>query len=375
MRVKTCCGVILAAALVGAFSAHPRWWTASAQNDGPRNGPQQGPPPQQPEPVKPPTSSTPSGQPQREQPPPPQVAISVQSNLVNVDAIVTDQDGNLVTGLKRENFRVLDDGQPQQITNFAPTEAPITVVILMEYSSTYWGYYQGYFGAKAQYWADGFLQHLNDKDWVALKTFDLRTTLQEDFTQDKRSIDEAIRTLGFPSFHEAVLFDAVFETLNQMRDVRGKKSILLLATGFDTFSKHNLDQILNRLKESETTIFAVGMGEEIDLYSAGGGGVGYMQAKNQLQTFARMTGGYAFFPRFQGEMPDIFNTIASYLRGQYTLVFSPSTPQDGKYHKISVQVLDDDGNPLMLVNKKGKKKKVVVTAREGYKAPGSSAGG
>ena len=82
-----------------------------------------------------------------------------------------------------------------------------------------------------------------------------------------------------------------------------------------------------------------------------------MQAKNQLTTFARMTGGYAFFPRFQAEMPDIFNTIASYLRSQYTLVFSPSTPPDGKYHKISVQILDDDGNPMMLVNKKGKEEK------------------
>ena len=365
MQVKTCRRVVFAVALLAAI-AIPRWG-ASAQN----NGPQQSPPPQQPEPVKPPTSSAPSGQPQRPQEPPPQVAISVQSNLVNVDAIVTDQDGNLVTGLKRENFRVLDDGQPQQVTNFAPTDAPITVVILMEYSATAWGY----FGAKAQYWADGFLQHLNDKDWVALKTFDLRTTLQEDFTQDKRSIDEAIRTLGFPSFHEAVLFDAVYETLNQLRDVRGKKSILLLGTGFDTFSKHNLDQIITRLKESETTIFAVGMAEEIDLYSPTGGGIGYMQAKNQLTTFARMTGGYAFFPRFQAEMPDIFNTIAAYLRSQYTLVFSPSTPQDGKYHKIAVQVLDDDGNPMMLVDKKGKKKKVIVTAREGYTAPHSSAGG
>lgn len=369
MQVKACRHMVLAVTLIAVIGIQP--WRVSAQN----NGPQQTAPPQAPEPVKPPTSSTPSGQPQKQQPPPPQVAISVQSNLVNVDAIVTDQDGNLVTGLKRENFRVLDDGQPQQITNFAPTDAPITVVILMEYSSTYWGYYQGYFGAKAQYWADGFLQHLNDKDWVALKTFDLRTTLQEDFTQDKRSIDDAIRTLGFPSFHEAVLFDAVYETLNQLRDVKGKKSILLLATGFDTFSKHNLDQILNRLKETETTIFAVGMGEEIDLYSAGGGGVGYMQAKNQLQTFARMTGGYAFFPRFQAEMPDIFNTVASYLRSQYTLVFSPSTPQDGKYHKIGVQILDDDGNPMMLVNKKGKKKKVIVTAREGYTAPTAGTGG
>ncbi len=369
MQVKACRRVVLAVALIAVIGIQP--WRVSAQN----NGPQQSAPPQSPEPVKPPTSSAPRGQPQRQQQPPPQVAISVQSNLVNVDAIVTDQDGNPVTGLKRENFRVLDDGQPQQITNFAPTDAPLTIVILMEYSDTYWGYYEGYFGYKAQLWADGFLQSLKPQDWVALKTFDLRTTLQQDFTQDKRSIDQAIMSLGFPSFHEAVLFDAVYETLNQLRDVKGKKSILLLATGFDTFSKHNLDQIINRLKETETTIFAVGMGEEIDLYSPGGAGVGYLQAKNQLSTFARMTGGYAFFPRFEGEMPDIFNTVSTYLRSQYTLVFSPSTPQDGKYHKIAVQILDDDGNPMMLVNKKGKKKKVVVTAREGYKAPGPSAGG
>ena len=372
MQVKTCSGTLLVAVLVAAMGVSPWECAAAAQ----QNGPQQSAPPQQPEPTKPPTSSAPTGQSQGQQaPPPPQVAISVQSNLVTVDTIVTDQDGNLVTGLQRENFRVLDDGQPQQITNFAPTDAPITIVILMEYSNTYWGYYQGYFGAKAQYWADGFLGHLNAKDWVALKTFDLRTTLQEDFTQDKRSIDEAIRTLGFPTFHEAVLFDALYETLNQLRDVRGKKSILVLATGFDTFSKHNLDQIVNRLKESETTIFAVGMGEEIDLYSPGGAGLGYLQAKNQLTTFARMTGGYAFFPRFQGEMPDIFNTVATYLRSQYTLVFSPSTPQDGKYHKIAVEILDDQGNPMTLANQKGKKKKVVVKAREGYMAPHPGAGG
>ena len=59
-------------------------------------------------------------------------------------------------------------------------------------------------------------------------------------------------------------------------------------------------------------IFCVGMGEEIDLYSAGGAGVGYLQAKNQLTTFANMTGGYAWFPRFEGEMPDIFNSVAAF---------------------------------------------------------------
>jgi VWFA-related protein len=325
-------------------------------------GPQSPAPAQEPQQPQPP-SNQPGQKPQ--QPPPPQVSIAIQSNLVNVDAIVTDQDGNLVTGLKKQNFRILDDGQPQEITNFAPTDAPITTVMLVEFSARFYNY----FGFKSAYWADGFLQSLKPQDWVALKTFDLKPTLQVDFTQNKREVDDAIVHLGFPGFSEMCLFDALYQTLNELKDVKGKRSVLVLATGYDTLSKHTLDQTLARLKENDITIFCVGMGEEIDLGSANGGGVGYLQAKNQLTTFAKMSGGYAYFPRFTGEMSGIFNTIAQYLRSQYTLVFAPNTAQDGKYHKLTVQVLDDQGNPLQLANAKGKMKKAVVTAREGYLAP------
>jgi len=365
MQVKTWYRVIAAIALVVALlSGSP---SAPAQQEGPQApAPARTPQP----PAPPPPGRQPQAPAQQNQAPPPQIAISVQSNLVNVDAVVTDQDGNLVTGLKRENFRILDNGQRQQITNFAPTDAPITIVILLEYSGRYWGY----FGYKGQYWADGFLQNLKPQDWVALKTFDLRTRLQEDFTQDKRAIDQAIRSLGFPTFHEANLFDAVYETIDELREVRGKKSILILATGFDTFSKHNLSQILAHLKETEVTIFSVGMGEEVDLSSPEGAGIGYMQAKNQLSTFANMTGGYAWFPRFDAEMPSIFNSVAAFLRNQYTIGFSPSTPQDGRYHKLAVEVVDDQGNPLLLADKKGKKKKAVVVARQGYTAPNAPTG-
>ena len=350
--VRSLAIAVVAAALIFGFFIP----VALAQQEGPQQ-----PAPQQPEPTKPPEP----GQQQQKQPPPPPVSITVQSNLVNVDTVVTDQDGNLVTGLKRENFRILDEGQPQQVANFAPTDAPITCVILLEYSARYWGMFSG----QGAYWADGFLNVLKPQDWVALKTFDLQIHLNEDFTQDKRAIDESLRTLGFPTFHEAVLFDAVWQTLDQLRDVKGKKSILILATGYDTFSKHNLDQILNKLKETDVTIFSVGTGEAIDLYSPNNGGVAYLQAKNQLTTFSKMTGGYAFFPRFQGELGEIFNTVASYLRSQYTLGFFPSTEQDGRYHRITVEVVDDQGNPLALANKKGKMKKAVVYAREGYVAP------
>jgi VWFA-related protein len=356
MRSNDCIRAVLIAGLIAVLGIPPGAWTARAQQ---QEGPTKAPPAQQPEPAKPPTGQQNNPQPQQQAP---KVAIAVESNVVNVDAVVTDNAGNIVTGLKKENFRILDEGQPQQVTNFAPTEAPITVVMLMEFSARYYGF----FGYKGETWAWGFLQTLQPKDWVAFKTFDIKTQVTVDFTQNKAEIQQAIAQLFVPGFHEACLFDAVIETLDQLNGVHGKKAILLLATGFDTFSKHTLDQTYHRLKESDVPIFGVGMGEDIDLRTPTGGGVSYLQAKNQLSQFGQMTGGYAWFPRFQGEIPEVFGQVSAFLRSQYSMGFSPTTPPDGKFHKLKVEAVDANGNLLQLPDKKGKMKKVNVYARNGY---------
>lgn len=356
---------ILLGMIIAALGVPPSALTAIARQ---QEGPQKPPPAQQPVPPQPPAGNQRSEKSQEQ--PKPQVTISVESTLVNIDAVVTDQDGNILSGLKKENFRVLDNGQTQQITNFAPTEAPVTIVILMEFSKIWYGA----FGYKAKDWAYGFLSHLNDKDWIAFKTFDLKTTLQVDFTHNRNEVGQAIVSLYYPDFTEAVLFDALLETLDQLRDVQGKKSILVLATGFDTFSKHTLDQTYKRLKETDIPIFCVGMAEEVELYARRGSNINYLQAKNQLTQFGEMTGGYAWFPRFQGEMPSVFNSVSAFLRSQYSIGFSPSTPQDGKYHKLTLDILDQQGNPLLLADKKGKMKKVVVYARRGYTSQKSTVG-
>jgi len=94
-----------------------------------------------------------------------------------------------------------------------------------------------------------------------------------------------------------------------------------------------------------------------------------------MNYFGKLTGGYAWFPRFEGEMPDIFNDVVAFLRNQYSLGYvPPEAERDGKYHKIKVEVVDDKGEPLMVANKKGKMKKVVVYARAGYIATKAEAG-
>jgi len=335
-----------------------------------QEGPQGPGPAQQPAPPTPPT-----GQPKDQQQPgakQPQISIAVEANLVHMEAVVTDEDGNLLLNLKKENFRVLDEGQPQQISNFGPSEAPVTIVIVMEFSASYYGY----FGYKSETWAYEFLHHLTPKDWVAFTIFDIKPEVLVDFTHNIGEVRDAIVSLQTPGFHEAALFDAVITTLDELRDVHGKKSILLLATGFNTFSRHTLDEAYKKLKENDVPIFAVGMGEDLDLRANGGRGlsgrreVDYVQAKNQLTQFANMTGGYAWFPRFQGEMPTIFNSVGAFLRSQYSIGFAPTTPNDGKFHKLKIEILDDSGNPMLVpTGKKGKMKKVVVYARNGYTSP------
>jgi VWFA-related protein len=360
---------IFVGALLAALGIPPGVLTArSLQQEGPQKpAPAQQPatPPQPAGQQQPPQA----GQPQSQAP---QTSIAVESNVVNIDAVVTDQDGDILTNLKKENFRVLDNNQPQQISNFAPSEAPITIVVLMEFSQLggEWFAYQ------AKSWAYNFLGHLNDKDYVALKIFDLQTHVVVDFTRNKQEVAQAVAGLYFPNFHEANLFDALLETLDQLRDVKGKKSILLLASGYDTFSKHTLDQTLRRVKETEVPIFSIGMAEELNVRKfSGGDNIGYLQAKNQLTTFAELTGGYAWFPRFEGEMGSIFNSVAEFLRSQYTLGFTPSTAPDGKYHKLKLEIVDEQGNPLTQPDKKGKMKKVIVIARQGYTSPKPTSGG
>ncbi|HEV2490698.1 MAG TPA: VWA domain-containing protein [Candidatus Acidoferrales bacterium] len=317
--------------------------------------------PQQQGPVKPPQT-------QQQQP---QYTLTVQSRVVQVNTVVTDQDGNIVTGLKKENFRITDNGQPQQIVNFEPNDAPITIVILLDFDARFYQIFSYY----SQEIAYGFAPHLGPQDWVALVTFDLKPKIVVDFTKNKQEIQNGIATLGFPGFSESNLFDALIDTLDRLKDVQGKKAILLIAPGDDTFSKHTLSQTYDALKQTNVTVFCIGSIEQLTVTSPNEGGIGYLQAKNQMEYFARLTGGYAWFPRFQGELPDDFNDVVAFLRNQYSLGFlPPDSARDGKYHKIKLEVVDDKGNPLMVEGKKGKMKKVVVYAREGYQAPKAEVG-
>lgn len=287
------------------------------------------------------------------------------SPVVNVNVLVTDEDGNVISGLKANNFRVLDNGTPRTIEKFTPTSAPITITVLMEYSAATYGYFAG----KAASWASTFVDHLEPQDWVALVTYDMRPKVQVDFTHRRYEVRDTLNALGFPQFSEANLFDALIETLEKLEPVKGRTSILLLSTGMNSFSASTLDEVRAKLRGSDAVVFCVGLAEG-EYVRSGGSSINYIQGKNWLSTFAKQTGGIAMFPRFDAELPSISRSVVGFLRNEYTLTFSPpKASRDGKYHRLKIEIIGQDGKPYRVTDEKGRKRKVEVFAREGYMAP------
>jgi len=299
-------------------------------------------------------------------------SISVTVPVVSVDVVITDNNGNFLTGMKKENFRITEDGAVQTVTNFAPSDAPITIVLLLEFSKL--GYQ--FFTYNARNWSAAFLSNLKPNDWVALETFNMRSNVEVDFTHNREEIMQGLYQMVFPPFSESNLFDALADVLDRIKDAKGKKSVLVLASGIDTFSKMNLDQVMKRIRDTDATIFTVGVGEQLFINQnpgAFGEQMTYIQAQNQLKTFAAMTGGRSWLPRFDGEIPGIMQDVAASLRNQYSMTYSPSNSTlDGKYRKIKVELVAPDGGPLTVLDQKGKKVKFQVYARQGYTAPKSN---
>lgn len=298
-------------------------------------------------------------------------SLRVDVPMVNLNVnVILDKTHQFVPGLKPANFLVLEDGVPQTLTSVRTTQAPITAVMLLEFAAN--SYYVIYDMQNAAY---TFFQTLRPNDYVAVVTYDLKTHILTDFTNNKDIVAQALQSLVIPTFSETDMFDALYETLDRVSRIDGRKYIILIGTGRDTFSKLTLDKMLAKIKATpNVTIFTIGTGAWLnEMYGGRGGMMGgvrdldYLQAQNQLKTFAAMTGGLSFSPVFQGELPDIFNQINNSIRNQYVLTYRPTnTENNGAYRKVKVLLVDNEGHPLRMQDEKGHQQKYSIIARDGY---------
>lgn len=355
------------------------------------------------------------GEKQQEEAPPPDIVgrpqdadkVTVTTQIVNVDTVVYHKkSGQIVTGLKKENFAIFADNNPQVITNFSTPDAPITVVMALEYSK--WSEQFGYYGSGG--FDPGTYEVLRPTamflsrfikppdDYVSVVAYDIRPTPLTDFTNDPRRINDVINLLlrNQPAFRESNLFDTMkFVLLGGRGDsvvledsqeeksdyaglvsVQGRRrAVILISSGIDTFSRINYGDARKVLQNAGIPIYIIGTGNlyfkkyehlmgATDSLTGSPGRLTFMQADNTLKTFAKETGG-AYFPyTFEGELPSILQSINNLLRSQYSLAFNPGDVRDGKQHKIKVSV-DVNGDGVY------DDKEYTIQARSVYNAPKS----
>ncbi|HEY4357061.1 MAG TPA: VWA domain-containing protein [Acidobacteriaceae bacterium] len=299
-------------------------------------------------------------------------SLRVDVPIVNLNVnVILDKTHQFVPGLKPDNFLVVEDGVEQKVQTLRMTKTPITAVMLLEFAANSYYFIQDMQNASAS-----FFRTLQPEDYIAVETYDLRPHILTDFTNNRDTVAQALQSLVIPGFSETNEFDALYETLDRLTRVEGRKYIILISSGRDTMSRITLDKMLAKIKATpNVTIFTISTGQFIRTMAESSGRMGaisrldYLQADNEMKTFAQMTGGLSFQPMFQGALPDIFSQINESIRNQYVLTYRPTNNKnDGTYRKLKVYLVDNEGKPLKMQDEKGKSLKYSVISRDGYRA-------
>ena len=268
--------------------------------------------------------------------------ITVESNLVVMNATITDKKGEPVFGLKEEQFEVYDDGKLQKLAFFKAQETPFAAVILLDSSGSMENQI-----SVARSAAIKFLENLRFDDNAAIYSFDTTIKMVQDFSNSR---DIAYQIFDLKADGWTVLNDAIYKAAQVLSNRPEKRrAIVVLSDGADTRSGRSASKALKAAQQSNATIYT------IDMSSISSGGKQKMQNTATLKKFAKETGGVFVATRGGVEMREAFQNIVKELGVQYTLGFYPADEKkDGKFHELNLRIARPNLN---------------IRTRKGYEAP------
>jgi len=274
--------------------------------------------------------------------------VKVTTDLVTLTLTVTDQYGRYVSGLKKNAFTVYDEGQEQEITFFTDADAPVSIGILFDIS----GSMSGEKIQRARKALERFMNISHPMDEYFLIAFNSRAQLLLDRTRDSEALLRKL-TLVRPKENTA-LYDAVYLGIERVtRGAHQRKAILIISDGQDNSSRYSFKEVRNLLKETDVTIYSVGIMDNNDSRDPIG-----LQGQAFLDELSSVSGGKSFYPQTSVEMDEIFERIAVELRNQYSIGYIPKNFQpDGRWRKVKVKVKPPKGMS-----------RLIVRTREGYYA-------
>jgi Ca-activated chloride channel family protein len=239
---------------------------------------------------------------------------------------VVDSNNRLVTDLTRDDFEILDNGRPQEITTFDNEVRPFTVVVMLDTSISMTDRLKDLNAG-----AEQFLLRLLPHDKGMVGAFNDKVEFATGFTSDRNSLVSSLKRLDFGN--QTRLYDGVHASLDELENVEGRKVVLLFTDGADFGSKLSSGKALDRARDAEIMIYGIGL--ETEFFN------GQMVVRSKpdsiLNRFANETGGGYFDLKKDADLNSSFTRIAQELRSQYLIAFSPAA-LDGKVHRLEVRV-------------------------------------
>lgn len=252
--------------------------------------------------------------------------ISVSTSLVVLPVSVTDSNGAFVSGLRREQFRVYEEGRLQDVTLFLEEDTPVTAGIIVDRSRS-----MGPKLVEVAAAASTFADSSNPEDEMFVVDFSDNVMVESlggrTFTSDARILERAVSAVSARG--QTALYDAVAEGLNHLAlGKRDKKALIIVSDGGDNASRHKFSDVLTMARQAHAVIYSIGL-------------VGSSEEEDPraLERLCKETGGIAFFPQAGQNISEIAKAIARDLREQYTLGYSPGRrPNGSSFRRLAVRV-------------------------------------
>ncbi len=275
--------------------------------------------------------------------------IKIDTDLVNLDVTVIDQNNTPMFNLKKEDFTVFEDKIKQTIESVNAEEVPVSFGMVIDTS--------GSMRAKLQTVSDAavsLIKQMRQEDEAFVASFKAEPELIQDFTTDRRELEDAVNEL-YTSGGTALL-DAIIATADyaQAKGKQRRKALVVVSDGLEKNSSVKEKEVMEAIKEDEVQVYLVGfIDEDMDEKSLFGKSPG-KKAKDLLSRIADDSGGRAYFPKDISEIPAIAAQIAKDLRTQYVVSYYPTNEKrDGTYRTIQVGVNQGAGRKLIARTRRG----------------------
>jgi VWFA-related protein len=259
---------------------------------------------------------------------------TAETRLVVLHASVSDKKGRLVPNLKEKNFKVFENGVEQPIKIFKHEDVPVSMGLLIDDSGSMRDK-----RARVEAAALALVRASNPQDEVFVVNFNDEAYLDVPFTNDAKRMEQGLSRIdsrGGTAMRDAINMSIDYLKSNGKKD---KKVLIVVTDGNDNASGTSLENVVQRSLQSEVLIYAIGLLGEEQRHEAA-------KAKRALKELTKTTGGVVFYPKEMTEINGLVLQIASDIRSQYTLAYTPPNPDDGSYRQIKVEV-DAPGHPMV----------------------------